>query len=80
MTDPAYSDAHIEREIDRRIMKRLATDPQYRYAEDAEAQAEIEHVIELEEELAVLNNRPAAFASRREEIRDELDRIKRLGF
>jgi hypothetical protein len=44
-----WDEANIERVLDARIMRRLATDPAYRNAENAEEQSQREEEIEREE-------------------------------
>lgn len=64
------TDTDRERIIDQRVQRRLATDRAYRYAEDAEQQAQREDEIEREE-VARLDQsiERAAFARRIEAAR-----------
>lgn len=58
MTDKTTIEAEVERILDRRIMSRLATDPAYRNAANAEEQQQREEEIEAEE-IARLENETA---------------------
>jgi hypothetical protein len=50
------NDGEREKILDRRIMARLATDPAYKHAENAEQQAEREAEITREEEDRIENS------------------------
>ena len=71
-------DVTTEQLIDRRVQRRLATDRDYLFAEDAEQQALAERKIELQEEQAVLRMaaRPTVSEQRRvEDIDTELEQL-----
>lgn len=53
MTRTRITEAQAEAIIDRRVMRRLSTDPAYRHAEDAEAQAQAEDAITAQVEREV---------------------------
>lgn len=48
------SEAEFERKLDLRVVRELASDSRYRFAEDADAQAAAEHTIECEQARFIL--------------------------